>query len=133
MLIRGESRRDAGTHAHLRYLHFIFNLSRGRCPTAPTCLASTSVLAAKGLWNVVSRMAQDKPFVEQCLESGVIGKLCGAARGATDLLAALDMVRSAGGVSHSAVSQGLRPRAPLYPRVFGSLQCLLRPIVRLDA
>lgn len=52
----------------------------------------TCALAAKGLWNLVSRMAQDRPFVNECLKSGVVGGLCGAARGAADLLAALDEV-----------------------------------------
>lgn len=57
----------------------------------------TSTLAAKGLWNLVSRMWQDREFVQECLTLGVVGSLCGAARGATDLLGALDEV---GGRSH---------------------------------
>lgn len=38
-------------------------------------------------------MAQDAPFVQECLKSGVVGSLCGAAKGAADLLTALDEVR----------------------------------------
>lgn len=53
----------------------------------------TCALAAKGLCNLVSRMAQDRPLVNECLESGVMAGLCGAARGAADLLAALDEVQ----------------------------------------
>lgn len=53
----------------------------------------TSKLAAHGLWNLVSRMYQDKEFIRDCLDLGVVGGLCGAAKGAADLLVALDEVR----------------------------------------
>lgn len=56
---------------------------------------STSMLAAKGIWNLVSRMSQDKPFVQECLSVGVVGGLCGAAKGAADLLLALEEVGEA--------------------------------------
>lgn len=49
-------------------------------------VGSISPLAAKGIWNLISRMAAERSFIEACLESGVVGGLCGAVRGATQLL-----------------------------------------------
>ncbi|CAM9140199.1 unnamed protein product [Ascophyllum nodosum] len=50
----------------------------------------TPALAAKGVWNVISRMVQDRLFMDDCVQSGVVGSLCGAAKGAADLLMATD-------------------------------------------
>lgn len=49
--------------------------------------------AAKGIWNIVARMSSDRSLIEACLKSGIVGGLCGAARGASDLLQAFDEVR----------------------------------------
>jgi len=50
------------------------------------------------MWNLVSRMSREKPFVQECLSLGVVGGLCGAAKGAADLLLALEEV-SVGGLA----------------------------------
>ena len=42
----------------------------------------TSALAAKALWGLVSRMAEDNQFVEDCLALGFVGNLCDAINGA---------------------------------------------------
>lgn len=38
-------------------------------------------------------MSQDRPFTEECISLGVVGGLCGAAKGAAELLVALAEVR----------------------------------------
>lgn len=37
-------------------------------------------------------MSQDREFIKKCLELGVVAGLCGAAKGAADLLVALEEV-----------------------------------------
>lgn len=72
----------------------------------------TSTLAAKGLWNLVSRMSQDKEFIQECLALGVVGSLCGAARGAADLLVALEEV---GGAVEIARAGTIKQNYEIYP------------------
>lgn len=56
-------------------------------------IGSVCPLAAKAIRNLVSRMAAERSFIETCLKSGVVGGLCGAVRGATQLLEVVLEVR----------------------------------------
>ena len=58
----------------------------------PVTFCRAAALAAKGAWNIVSNLSQERTFVDESVESGVVGSLCGAAKGAADLLIALDEV-----------------------------------------
>lgn len=52
----------------------------------------TSELAVKGLWNLVCRMVEAGPFIERCLQMGMIESLCAATKGAAELLLETDEV-----------------------------------------
>lgn len=67
-------------------------ISLNNIPTPPVPFCRAAALAAKGAWNIISHLSQDRVFIDDSVKSGVVGSLCGAAKGAADLLIALDKV-----------------------------------------
>lgn len=60
--------------------------------TSPVTLGRAAALAAKGAGSIVANLSQERTFIDDSVKSGVVGSLCGAAKGAADLLIALDEV-----------------------------------------